>query len=33
MFTKRIQVGESIQDVIDFRLVSSPTNLNTIITY
>ena len=33
MFTKRIQVGEAIQDVIDFRLVSSPTNLNTIITY
>ena len=33
MFTKRIQVGEAIQDVIDFRLVSNPTNLNTIITY
>ena len=33
MFTKRIQVGEAFQDVIDFRLVSSPTNLNSIITY
>ena len=33
MFTKRIQVGEAFQDVIDFRLVSSPANLNTIITY
>ena len=33
MFTKRIQVGEAFQDVIDFRLVSSPTDLNTIITY
>ena len=33
MFTKRIQVGEAFQDVIDFRLASSPANLNTIITY
>ncbi len=33
MFTKRIQVGEAFQDVIDFRLVSSPANLNSIITY
>ena len=33
MFTKRIQVGEAFQDVIDFRLTSNPANLNTIITY
>ena len=33
MFTKRVQVGEAFQSVFDFRLASSPANLNTIITY
>ena len=33
MFTKRVQVGEAFQSTFDFRLVSSPTNLNSIITY
>ena len=33
MFTKRIEVGEAFQSTFDFRLVSSPANLNTIITY
>ena len=33
MFTKRLQTGQAFQSVSDFRLVTSPANLNTIITY
>tara|TARA_B100000214_G_scaffold131728_1_gene93639 strand:+ start:1292 stop:2200 length:909 start_codon:yes stop_codon:yes gene_type:complete len=33
MFTKRLQTGQALQSVSDFRLATSPANLNTIITY
>ena len=33
MFTKRIRAGEAFQSTFDFRLVSNPANLNSIITY
>jgi len=33
MFTKRIRTGEAFQSTFDFRLVSNPANLNSIITY
>jgi hypothetical protein len=33
MFTKRSNVAEAYMQTIDFRLVNSPANLGTIITY
>jgi hypothetical protein len=33
MFTKRSSVAEIYTQTIDFRLVTSPANLGTIITY